>query len=111
MCFHVLHNGLAAALLGRTHTGRAELVPAQGPAVISSAEEGTVGTIRLPSGVFPSSSGQAVRVVVTVLNIQQLAMFQVRAPASAIGMWETLAGSAQPALIQTGGQPDGKGPG
>ncbi|XP_031471087.1 adhesion G protein-coupled receptor G3 isoform X1 [Phasianus colchicus] len=50
--------------------------PAEGPAVISSAEEGTAGTIRLPSGVFPSPSGQAVRVVVTVLNIQQLAMFQ-----------------------------------
>eukprot|EP00076_Gallus_gallus_P025318 XP_015147821.1 adhesion G protein-coupled receptor G3 [Gallus gallus] len=50
--------------------------PAEGPAVISSAEQGTVGTIRLPGGLFPSPSGQAVRVVVTVLNIQQLAMFQ-----------------------------------
>ncbi|POI27215.1 hypothetical protein CIB84_009035 [Bambusicola thoracicus] len=50
--------------------------PAEGPAVISSAEQGTAGTIRLPSGVFPSTSGQAVRVVVTVLNIQQLTMFQ-----------------------------------
>ncbi|XP_015729171.1 adhesion G protein-coupled receptor G3 [Coturnix japonica] len=50
--------------------------PAEGPAVISSAAERTAGTIRLPSGVFPSLSSQAVRVVVTVLNIQQLAMFQ-----------------------------------
>ncbi|XP_048815010.1 adhesion G protein-coupled receptor G3 [Lagopus muta] len=50
--------------------------PAEGPAVISSAEEGTAGTIRLPGGAFPSPSSQAVRVVVTVLNIQQLAMFQ-----------------------------------
>lgn len=111
MCFHVLHTGLVAALLGRTHTGNAELVPAQGPAVISSAEEGTAGTIRLPGGAFPSPSSQAARVVVTVLNIQQLAMFQVRAPISATGMWETLVGSAQPAPLRAGGQPDGKGPG
>ncbi|NXI66285.1 AGRG3 protein, partial [Anseranas semipalmata] len=50
--------------------------PAQGPMVISSMEEGKAGKIQLPREIFQSPSGQAARVVVTVLNIQQLGMFE-----------------------------------
>ncbi|NXL92819.1 AGRG3 protein, partial [Alectura lathami] len=50
--------------------------PAEGPVVVNSTEEGKAGKIRLPRAVFQSLRGQAVRVVVTVVNIQQLAMFQ-----------------------------------
>lgn len=49
----------------------------QGPMTISSMEEGTAGKIRLPREVFQSLGSQAARVVVTVLNIQQLGMFKV----------------------------------
>ncbi|NXJ13570.1 AGRG3 protein, partial [Odontophorus gujanensis] len=50
--------------------------PAEGPTVIDVNEEWTAGTIQLPSTVFPSPSSQVVHVVLTVLNVQQLAMFQ-----------------------------------
>lgn len=49
----------------------------QGPMTISSVEEGTAGKIRLPREIFQSLSSQAARVVVTVLDIQQLGMFKV----------------------------------
>ncbi|KAI6077455.1 Adhesion G protein-coupled receptor G3 isoform X1 [Aix galericulata] len=51
--------------------------PDQDPMTISSMEEGTAGKIRLPREVFQSLGSQAARVVVTVLNIQQLGMFKV----------------------------------
>lgn len=44
---------------------------------ISLVEEGTAGKIRLPREIFQSLSSQAARVVVTVLDIQQLGMFKV----------------------------------
>eukprot|EP00075_Anas_platyrhynchos_P004980 XP_012955462.2 adhesion G protein-coupled receptor G3 isoform X1 [Anas platyrhynchos] len=50
--------------------------PDQGPMTISSVEEGTAGKIRLPREIFQSLSSQAARVVVTVLDIQQLGMFK-----------------------------------
>ncbi|NXC50707.1 AGRG3 protein, partial [Penelope pileata] len=50
--------------------------PAEGPALISSMEEVRAGKIRIPGEVFQSLSGRTARVVVTVLNVQQLAMFQ-----------------------------------
>ncbi|XP_058669728.1 adhesion G protein-coupled receptor G3-like [Ammospiza caudacuta] len=48
----------------------------EGPSRLNSTEKGKAGKIHLPRGIFRSLSGQTVRVVVTVLNIQQLGMFK-----------------------------------
>ncbi|XP_015495088.1 adhesion G protein-coupled receptor G3 isoform X4 [Parus major] len=82
----------------QTHLGRAEFVPGaglvsseqkcdlaattshssllQGPSRLNTTEKGKTGKIHLPREIFRSLSSQTVRVVVTVLNIQQLGMFK-----------------------------------
>uniref|UniRef100_A0A8C0UG39 Adhesion G protein-coupled receptor G3 n=1 Tax=Cyanistes caeruleus TaxID=156563 RepID=A0A8C0UG39_CYACU len=82
-----------------THLGKAEFVPGarlvsseqkcdlaattshsssllQGPSRLNTTEKGKTGKIHLPREIFRSLSSQTVRVVVTVLNIQQLGMFK-----------------------------------
>ncbi|NWR17190.1 AGRG3 protein, partial [Emberiza fucata] len=48
----------------------------EGPSRLNTTEKGKVGKIHLPREIFRSLSSQTVRVVVTVLNIQQLGMFE-----------------------------------
>ncbi|NWV35793.1 AGRG3 protein, partial [Grantiella picta] len=50
--------------------------PTAGPSRLNTTEKGNTGKIHLPRGIFQSLSSQEVRVVVTVLNIQQLGMFK-----------------------------------
>ncbi|XP_064526957.1 adhesion G protein-coupled receptor G3 isoform X2 [Pseudopipra pipra] len=50
--------------------------PPQGPSTLNTTEKGKAGKIHLPREIFRSLSSQIVRVVVTVLNIQQLGMFK-----------------------------------
>ncbi|NWQ80890.1 AGRG3 protein, partial [Columbina picui] len=50
--------------------------PSQGPMMLNMTEKGKAGKIRLPKEIFRSLSSQTERVVVTVLNIQQLGMFE-----------------------------------
>ncbi|NXD30093.1 AGRG3 protein, partial [Spelaeornis formosus] len=50
--------------------------PTAGPSRLNTTEKGKAGKIHLPREIFWSLSSQTVRVVVTVLNIQQLGMFQ-----------------------------------
>ncbi|XP_038004321.1 adhesion G protein-coupled receptor G3 isoform X3 [Motacilla alba alba] len=50
--------------------------PTEGPSRLNTTEEGKAGKIHLPREIFRSLSSQTVRVVVTVLNIQQLGMFK-----------------------------------
>ncbi|NXY16765.1 AGRG3 protein, partial [Atrichornis clamosus] len=50
--------------------------PKEGPSTLNTTEEGKTGKIHLPREIFQSLSSQTVRVVVTVLNIQQLGMFK-----------------------------------
>ncbi|NWV75604.1 AGRG3 protein, partial [Dasyornis broadbenti] len=47
-----------------------------GPSRLNTTDKGNTGKIHLPRGIFQSLSSQTVRVVVTVLNIQQLGMFK-----------------------------------
>ncbi|XP_047924909.2 uncharacterized protein [Anser cygnoides] len=61
---------------GLAHDLLLSFSPAQGPMTISSMEEGKAGKIRLPREVFQSLSSQTAHMVVTVLNIQQLGMFE-----------------------------------
>ncbi|NXA96726.1 AGRG3 protein, partial [Melanocharis versteri] len=50
--------------------------PTAGPSKLNTTEKGKAGKIHLPREIFRSLSSQTVRVVVTVLNIQQLGMFK-----------------------------------
>ncbi|NXI07523.1 AGRG3 protein, partial [Irena cyanogastra] len=50
--------------------------PTAGPSRLNTTEKGKAGKIHLPREIFRSLSNQTVRVVVTVLNIQQLGMFK-----------------------------------
>ncbi|NXQ19831.1 AGRG3 protein, partial [Peucedramus taeniatus] len=50
--------------------------PTAGPSRLNTTEKGKAGKIHLPREIFRSLSSQTVRVVVTVLNIQQLGMFK-----------------------------------
>ncbi|XP_064526958.1 adhesion G protein-coupled receptor G3 isoform X3 [Pseudopipra pipra] len=50
--------------------------PTEGPSTLNTTEKGKAGKIHLPREIFRSLSSQIVRVVVTVLNIQQLGMFK-----------------------------------
>ncbi|NXL81074.1 AGRG3 protein, partial [Leptocoma aspasia] len=50
--------------------------PTAGPSRLNITEKGKAGKIHLPREIFQSLSSQTARVVVTVLNIQQLGMFK-----------------------------------
>ncbi|XP_054057450.1 adhesion G protein-coupled receptor G3 isoform X1 [Rissa tridactyla] len=50
--------------------------PTEGPRMPNMTEKGKAGKIQLPREMFQSLSSRTVRVVVTVLNIQQLHMFK-----------------------------------
>ncbi|NXK64272.1 AGRG3 protein, partial [Sylvietta virens] len=50
--------------------------PTAGPSRLNTTEKGKAGKIHLPREIFRSLSSQTVRVVVTVLNIQQFGMFK-----------------------------------
>ncbi|XP_041314531.1 adhesion G protein-coupled receptor G3 isoform X2 [Pyrgilauda ruficollis] len=50
--------------------------PTEGPSRLNTTENRKAGKIHLPREIFRSLSSQTVRVVVTVLNIQQLGMFK-----------------------------------
>ncbi|NWZ80442.1 AGRG3 protein, partial [Poecile atricapillus] len=50
--------------------------PTAGPSRLNTTDKGKTGKIHLPREIFRSLSSQTVRVVVTVLNIQQLGMFK-----------------------------------
>ncbi|XP_053808912.1 adhesion G protein-coupled receptor G3 [Vidua chalybeata] len=50
--------------------------PTAGPSRLNTTEKGKAGKIHLPREIFQSLSSQTVRVVVTVLNIQQLGVFK-----------------------------------
>ncbi|NXQ53469.1 AGRG3 protein, partial [Anthoscopus minutus] len=50
--------------------------PTAGPSRLNTTEKGKAGKIHLPREIFRSLSSQTVRVVVTVLNIEQLGMFK-----------------------------------
>ncbi|NXQ95037.1 AGRG3 protein, partial [Sagittarius serpentarius] len=59
-----------------THDVLITFSPMEGPRMLNVTEEGKAGKILLPREIFQSLSSQTVRVVVTVLNIQQLGMFE-----------------------------------
>ena len=95
-------------LLSKTHPGKAGFVPGarllgpeqrgdtaskqpphrcsppQDPRVLNATEQGKAAHIHLPRETFRFLSSQTARVVVTVLNIQQLGMFKVRAGTAGI---------------------------
>lgn len=77
-------------------------------------EKGKAGKIQLPREMFQSLSSRTVRVVVSVLNIQQLHMFKVGAgmagtpPATST---RCLPSQLRQSCSHAGGQPDGAGPG
>ncbi|XP_035754729.1 adhesion G protein-coupled receptor G3 isoform X4 [Egretta garzetta] len=50
--------------------------PTEGPRMLNTMEKGKAGKIQLPRELFRSLSSQRVRVVVMVLNTQQLGMFK-----------------------------------
>ncbi|NXW88574.1 AGRG3 protein, partial [Alopecoenas beccarii] len=50
--------------------------PPQGPTTLNMTEKEKAGKIQLPKEIFQSLSSQTERVVVTVLNIEQLGMFK-----------------------------------
>ncbi|NXQ86988.1 AGRG3 protein, partial [Nyctibius grandis] len=50
--------------------------PTEGPRVPNVTETGKAGKIQLPREIFQALSSRTARVVVTVLNIQQLGMFE-----------------------------------
>ncbi|NXQ29556.1 AGRG3 protein, partial [Alaudala cheleensis] len=50
--------------------------PTAGPSRLNTTEKGKAGKIHLPREIFRSLSSRTVRVVVTVLNIQQFGMFK-----------------------------------
>ncbi|NWW31993.1 AGRG3 protein, partial [Panurus biarmicus] len=59
-----------------THDILITFSPTAGPSRLNTTEKGKAGKIHLPREIFRSLSSQKVRVVVTVLNIQQLDMFK-----------------------------------
>ncbi|NXS34207.1 AGRG3 protein, partial [Pomatostomus ruficeps] len=59
-----------------THDVLITFSPTEGPSRLNTTEEGKAGKIHLPREIFQSLSSQIVRVVVTVLNIQQLGLFK-----------------------------------
>ncbi|OWK61730.1 putative G-protein coupled receptor 97 [Lonchura striata] len=73
--------GLKALLLNVSRAGTRDVLitfsPTAGPSRLNTTEKGKAGgKIHLPRELFRSLSSQTVRVVVTVLNIQQLGMFK-----------------------------------
>ncbi|NXX55517.1 AGRG3 protein, partial [Scopus umbretta] len=59
-----------------THDVLITFSPTEGPRMMNMTEKGKAGKIQLPREIFWSLSSQTVHVVVTVLNIQQLGMFE-----------------------------------
>ncbi|GAB0195763.1 adhesion G protein-coupled receptor G3 [Grus japonensis] len=59
-----------------THDVLITFSPTEGPRMQNTTEEGKTGKIQLPREIFQSLSSWTVHVVVTVLNIQQLGMFE-----------------------------------
>ncbi|XP_077642499.1 adhesion G protein-coupled receptor G3 [Lonchura striata] len=73
--------GLKGLLLNVSRAGTRDVLitfsPTAGPSRLNTTEKGKAGgKIHLPRELFRSLSSQTVRVVVTVLNIQQLGMFK-----------------------------------
>ncbi|NWZ62936.1 AGRG3 protein, partial [Acrocephalus arundinaceus] len=72
--------GLKTLLLNVSRAGTRDILiafsPTEGPSRLNTTEKGKAGKIHLPREVFRSLSNQTVRVVVTVLNIQQFGMFK-----------------------------------
>ncbi|XP_030138102.4 adhesion G protein-coupled receptor G3 isoform X6 [Taeniopygia guttata] len=72
--------GLKALLLNVSRAVTRDVLitfsPTAGPSRLNTSEKGKAGKIHLPREIFRSLSSQTVRVVVTVLNIQQLGMFK-----------------------------------
>ena len=82
--------------------------------MLNTTEKGKAGKIQVPREIFRSLSSQTARVVVTVLNIQQLGMFKVRAGIA--GIPPATGARYLPARLRqhcphAGGQPDRAGPG
>ncbi|NXR21627.1 AGRG3 protein, partial [Cinclus mexicanus] len=59
-----------------THDILIAFSPAEGPSRLNTTEKGKAGKIHLPREIFRSPRSKTLRVVVTVLNIQQLGMFK-----------------------------------
>ncbi|XP_062355961.1 adhesion G protein-coupled receptor G3-like isoform X2 [Cinclus cinclus] len=59
-----------------THDILIAFSPAEGPSRLNTTEKGKAGKIHLPREIFRSPRSKKLRVVVTVLNIQQLGMFK-----------------------------------
>ncbi|XP_032848713.1 adhesion G protein-coupled receptor G3 [Tyto alba] len=59
-----------------THDVLITFSPTEGPRTLSMMEKEKAGKIQLPREIFQSLSSQTTRVVVVVLNIQQLGMFE-----------------------------------
>ncbi|NXL66434.1 AGRG3 protein, partial [Chordeiles acutipennis] len=59
-----------------THDVLIAFSPTEGAVMLNVTEEGKAGKIQLPREMFQSLSSQTARVVVTVLNTQQLGMFE-----------------------------------
>ncbi|XP_074008710.1 adhesion G protein-coupled receptor G3 [Numenius arquata] len=79
----VLHDRLAGLKVLLLNISRAvtrdvliTFSPTEGPRMLNTTEKGNAGKIQLPREIFWSLSSQTVRVVVTVLNIQQIGMFE-----------------------------------
>ncbi|NWS67429.1 AGRG3 protein, partial [Crotophaga sulcirostris] len=78
-----LHSGLAGLKVlllnisrAVTHDVLITFSPTEGASLLNMTEKGKTGKIQLPKEIFLSLSSWTARVVVTVLNIQQLGMFQ-----------------------------------
>ncbi|XP_058701665.1 adhesion G protein-coupled receptor G3 isoform X5 [Poecile atricapillus] len=81
--FRLLQSGLAGLKTLLLNVSRAvtrdvliTFSPTAGPSRLNTTDKGKTGKIHLPREIFRSLSSQTVRVVVTVLNIQQLGMFK-----------------------------------
>ncbi|KAM6057653.1 adhesion G protein-coupled receptor G3 isoform 2-T2 [Chlamydotis macqueenii] len=78
-----LHNRLAGLKVLLLNVSRAitrdvivTFSPTEGPGMLNTTEKGKAGKIQLPREIFQSLGSQTARVVVTVLNVQQLGMFK-----------------------------------
>ncbi|NWH77599.1 AGRG3 protein, partial [Piaya cayana] len=78
-----VHSGLAGLKVLLLNVSRAvshdvliTFSPMEGPRLLNMTEKGETGKIQLPKEIFHSLSSWTARVVVTVLNIQQLGMFE-----------------------------------
>ncbi|XP_074769674.1 adhesion G protein-coupled receptor G3 [Athene noctua] len=78
-----LHSGLAGLKVlvlnvsrAATHDVLINFSPMEGPQMLNLTEKGKAGKVQLPREIFRSLSSWTVRVVVMVLNIQQLGMFE-----------------------------------